>query len=168
MSLLQERRRYRPRLDVRVSASMRCKRLAIRDALRLRQRVLAVAAQIFARHRAGELHARAALLVREIAQRADRGDRDAADHEQHDRDVDQRDPYAERGTRGVELQPVDECLDAREHAVKLSGRDVGLKPTYFLLYPVRHSTSVLMTSVTTASSVRSEATANAPTKLYSW
>ena len=62
------------------SASRRCSVWRSATLLRVRQRVFAVAAQIFARHRAGELHARLALLIREIAQRADRRDRDAADH----------------------------------------------------------------------------------------
>ena len=70
-------------------------------------------------------------------------------------------------------------LELRGKPVRFVSRHPALSPsavrrppftellTQCLVYPVRHSTRVLMINVKTASSVRSEATANAPTKLYS-
>ena len=65
------------------------------------QRIFAVATQVFSRHRAGKLHARLALLIGEIAQRADGGNGNAADQQQHDGDIDRRDPHPKTGARGV-------------------------------------------------------------------
>ena len=90
-------------------------RLPLGDALRVGQRIFAEAAQVFARHRAGELHARLALLIRQIAQGADRGDRNAADDQQHHRDIDGRAPYPERRPGDVDLQAIEELLDAVDH-----------------------------------------------------
>ena len=86
---------------------------------------------------AGELHADLLLAVGQTAQHVDGEIGNARGHQQHDGHVAGRQPPAE--------------------AVALHRRR----------YPVRPSTSVLMISVTTASSDSIEATANAPTKLYS-
>ena len=90
-----------------------------------------------ARVRAGELHADLLLAVGQAAQHVDGEVGNARRHQQHDGHVAGRQPPAE--------------------AVALHRRR----------YPVRAPTSVLMMSVTTASSDSIEATAKAPTKLYS-
>ncbi len=82
---------------------------------RRRQRVFAHAAQVFAGDGAGELHARLALLVREVAEHADGEPGNAGDDQDDRAEIDggkrpRRDPSC-----GVEAKPRDELAEALQH-----------------------------------------------------
>ena len=94
-------------------------------------------------------------LSADLAQPLARVQRQSARHHQHDDDFAARQPPAQPRRRRVDSQPLEQSSEARQE--RLHQR---------LLYP-RRSTRVLITSVTTASRVSSEATAKAPTVLYS-
>ena len=104
---------------------------------RIGQRVLGHARDFLARVGARELHVDLLLAVRQSAQHVDGEVGNARRHQQHDGHV-------------AGCQPPSETVALHRRR-----------------YPVPRSTSVLMISVTTASSDNMEATANAPTKLYS-
>ncbi len=98
----------------RCSVTRRCKVGSLAEP-RLFQRVLAVAAQVFARQCPRQLHSRLPLVVREVAEQADRGNGDTGEHQHDDDDVGQRQPDAERRLLRIELQLEQELLQAGGH-----------------------------------------------------
>ncbi len=80
-----------------------------------RQRVFPHASQVFAGDRAGELHARLALLVSEVAQHSDGEPGDAGDDE-HDRaEVDGGQGPRQARLARVEAEPRNELAEALQH-----------------------------------------------------
>ncbi len=130
-------------------------RRIIADGAGAGERILLHPPQCLARHGPAQLHPRGSLRVGDLPQPLARVQRQSAGHHQHDDDFTPGQPPAQPRRRRVDAQPLQQSSDARQQ--RLHQR---------LLYP-RRSTRVLITSVTTASSVSSEATAKAPTVLYS-
>ena len=154
---LQARRRNNSscaRLPARIS---RCSGCRVGEPTRRRQVVLADATDFFARRDACQLHARQRLLLGLLAQQADRTDGQHA-----------RSPRAPARRASA---PASARATAARREPPQAGKPFPQRRRHRIHQPVRlsarHSTKVLMTSVTIASSASIEATAKAATKRYS-